>query len=153
MSLKIDCFPYGPLTENTYIVTDETTGDKAVIDPGCFGNEIAELIAEPSSLKYILLTHGHYDHFAAAQQYIDAYPDVIFAGPAGDAPLMYKGRDNVLFSSMDRGTAVCPEAKLLLKEGDVIKIGESELRVIETPGHTMGSICFVNDEVMFSGDL
>ncbi|MBR0400618.1 MAG: MBL fold metallo-hydrolase, partial [Mogibacterium sp.] len=46
-----------------------------------------------------------------------------------------------------------PEAKLLLKEGDVIKIGESELRVIETPGHTMGSICFVNDEVMFSGDL
>ena len=153
MSFKVECFPRGPLSENTYIVTDEATGDKAVIDPGCFDSEIAEFIGERTSLKYLLLTHGHYDHYTAAQQYIDAYPDVIFAGPEGDTKLMYKGRDNAMLSSLDRGEAVCPEAKQLLKDGDVIKIGESELRVIETPGHTKGSICFVTDELMFSGDL
>lgn len=153
MSLQIYRFAKGPLTENTYIVVDEATGDKAVVDPGYFGEDAAELIGDGGNLKYILLTHGHYDHYAAAQKYMDAYPDAVFAGPAGDTELMYKGSDNEMFASMDKGEPACPEASLLLKEGDVIMLGETEIRVIETPGHTIGSICFVTDKAMFSGDL
>jgi glyoxylase-like metal-dependent hydrolase (beta-lactamase superfamily II) len=152
MSLKVDYFPLGPLGENTYLITDEATGETAVIDPGYFGSEAQKRIGDKKNLRYILLTHGHHDHFAAAQDYIDAYPDAVFAAPEKDTYLMYKGSDNKYFAD-DKANAVCPEADLLLKEGDVIRIGESELKVIETPGHTEGSICFVNDKFLFSGDL
>lgn len=152
MSLKVYRFAKGPLGENTYIIVDEATGGKAVVDPGYYGDDAAEVIGDAASLKYILLTHGHHDHFAAAQQYIDAYPDAVFAAPAGDTHLMYNGSDNVRFANGEEGSK-CPEASVLLKEGDVITLGETGIRVIETPGHTEGSICFVTDEILFSGDL
>lgn len=151
MSLTVKCFPYGPLGENTYVITDEATGFKAVIDPGCFNFEIRSEIMNNAYLKYILLTHGHHDHFAAAAEYIEEYTNAVFAAPAGDTYLMYKNRGNKI-SAAKRGRPVCPEAGRLLREGDIITLGETELRVIETPGHTEGGICFVTDNEVFTGD-
>lgn len=153
MSLTVKCFPDGPLGENTYLITDDATGCKAVVDPGYFGVDVISEIGDRSSLKYILLTHGHHDHFAAAQDYMDQFPEAVFAAPAGETYLMYGSRDNLMMSRMagdSRGR--CPEAALMLKEGDTVTLGETVLRVIETPGHTEGGICFVTDKEVFTGD-
>ena len=153
MSLNITCFPDGPLGENTYIAEDSATGFKAVIDPGYYGFDVKMKIGSSAFLKYILLTHGHHDHFAAAQQYLDEYPEAVFIAPAGDTYLMYKSRDNEMFSmSHGQENYICPEAHRLVKEGDTFVLGETEFRVIETPGHTEGSICYVTDNELFSGD-
>ena len=151
MALTVKCFAAGPLTENTYVITDDSTGLKAIIDPGYYGPDVVEEIQDPDKLKYILLTHGHFDHFAAAQMYIDAYPDAVFEAPAAETYLLHGGRDNK-WMALGNGSSICPEAEVLLKEGDTIELGESSLRVLETPGHTEGGICFVTDNEAFTGD-
>lgn len=151
MSLTVKYFPFGPLTENTYVITDNATGFKAVIDPGYFGENVKAEIGDDANLKYILLTHGHYDHFAAVRKYMDEYPDAVFAAPSAETHLLHGGRDNK-WMALGHGTGVCPDAALLLTEGDTISLGESMLRVIETPGHTEGGICFVTDNEVFTGD-
>jgi glyoxylase-like metal-dependent hydrolase (beta-lactamase superfamily II) len=110
----------------------------AVIDPGYFGSEITNEIKDGADLKYLLLTHAHNDHFRDVQLYMDEYKTAVFAAPEGDLELLRKYG--------------CPEPHKTLKEGDIITLGETELRVIETPGHTGGGICFVTDKEVFSGD-
>ena len=75
-------------------VVDDQTGKCAVIDPGYFGDIIISDIDKFSSLDFILLTHGHYDHFAACLDYLNDYPDAVFAAPSDDTELMYYGTDN-----------------------------------------------------------
>ena len=140
MSLDIKCYPKGMYGENTYLITDEATGFKAIIDPGYFDFEVRMDIQNNAYLKYMLLTHGHHDHFLAAKQYLDEYSSVKFCGPEKDLEIMTKGFHK------------CPEPAYLLKEGDIITLGETELRVIETPGHTAGGICFATDKEVFTGD-
>lgn len=140
MSLDIKCYPKGLYGENTYLITDEATDFKAIIDPGYFDLEVRMDIRNNAYLKYMLLTHGHHDHFLAAKQYLDEYTAVRFAGPEKDLKLMTSGIHR------------CPKPGYLLKEGDIITLGETELRVIETPGHTAGGICFATDREVFTGD-
>ena len=64
---------------------------------------------------------------------------------------MYGSRENMT-QTRSAGRRRCPEAKLFLKEGDTITLGESVLTVIETPGHTEGGICFVTETDVFTGD-
>lgn len=148
MSLKINCFSMGPLQENTYLITDTATGIQAVIDPGYYVPQAASVITD---LRYVLLTHGHYDHYAAAKRYLDKYPQAVFAAPAAETYLLHGGTDNK-WMAISHGGEACPEADQLLRDGDVITLGETKLRVIETPGHTEGGICFVTDEEAFTGD-
>ena len=151
MGLSVKWFPYGPLDENTYLIIDEQTGYKAVIDPGYYGEKLNAWINDPSELKYILLTHGHYDHYAQAGTYLENFPEAVFAVPAGEKYLLHGGRDNKWMELSHKGRS-CPEASMFLYEGDTIQLGESVIRVIETPGHTEGGICFVTDEAVFTGD-
>ncbi len=140
MSIDIKCYPDGMYGENTYLITDDATGFKAIIDPGYYGVDVKMDIQNNAYLKYVLLTHGHDDHFLAAQEYLDEYSSVKFAVPEKDIPVINIQRNP------------CPEPTVLLKEGDVITLGETELRVIETPGHTGGGICFATDKEIFTGD-
>lgn len=151
MSITVKCYPYGPLGENTYLIVDDQTDKCAVIDPGYFGDIIISEIEKCSSLDFILLTHGHYDHFAACTDYLNDYPDVVFAAPAGDTELMYHGTDNKWFAN-GSSRSVCPEASLLVGEDDIIRLGETEIRIIGTPGHTSGGITFYADNIAFTGD-
>lgn len=136
MSLDIKCFPYGMYGENTYVITDEATGYKAVIDPGYYGMDVKMEIQNNAYLKYLLLTHGHHDHFNAVSDYLNEYSSVNFAAPLKEKALLRS----------------CPQPHTWLSEGDVISLGETDLRVIETPGHTAGGICFATDNEIFTGD-
>lgn len=151
MGLTVRCYPNGPLGENTYLISDDDTNKCAVVDPGYFGGDIVSEIGRSSGLEYLLLTHGHYDHFASCQDYLDAYPDAVLAAPAGDTELMYGCTDNKWFAG-GGSRWICPEASLLVREADIIRLGGTEIRIIETPGHTAGSITFCADGLAFTGD-
>ena len=73
MSLAIKCYPKGVYGENTYLIEDEATGYKAIIDPGYYDMEVRMDIANNIYLKYVLLTHGHHDHYFAANKYLQEY--------------------------------------------------------------------------------
>ncbi|MBQ9076184.1 MAG: MBL fold metallo-hydrolase [Mogibacterium sp.] len=151
MSLTVKCFAAGPLGENTYVITDDATGFKAVVDPGYYGMDVRMEIQNNAYLKYILLTHGHYDHYAALREYMDEYISASFIAPAGEHYLMYESREHLMMSG-GRSASGLPQAKRFVREGDTIELGETMLRVIETPGHTEGGICFATDHEVFSGD-
>ena len=140
MGIDIKCYPDGMYGENTYLITDDATGFKAIIDPGYYGVDVKMDIQNNAYLKYVLLTHGHHDHFLEAKEYVEEYSAVKFAAPEKDMALIH-GQPYE-----------CHEPTLLLKDGDIITLGESTLRVIETPGHTGGGICFATDKEIFTGD-
>ena len=151
MSLKVQCYPLGPLQENTYLITDIETGYSAVVDPGYFGAQIVADIGGADKLRYILLTHGHYDHFASVSHYLSEYPAAVFVAPAAETFLLHGGRDNH-WMALDDSKGICPDAHILVKEGDSIELGSTHIRVIETPGHTEGGICYMTDNEIFTGD-
>ena len=138
MGITIKCYPYGMFEENTYLITDEATGLKAIIDPGYYSDQVAKDIGDASSLKYLLLTHGHRDHLGAVAEYQSVYKDAIYAAPEADLGIMYERNS--------------PEPDQLLKDADVIELGETKIKVIATPGHTAGGLCFKTDKEIFTGD-
>ena len=74
--MKIHTLPMGPVQANCYVVIDEHSGEAAVIDPGDYTDELKSVLRdEVKNLKYILLTHGHYDHILGVAHIKDDYPD------------------------------------------------------------------------------
>lgn len=150
MSLDIKVFTHGVLAENTYLVTEEESLDQIIIDPGCIGDDVINCINN-NHLKYIILTHGHFDHFNSAEEYLNKYPEAVFLAPKNDMYLMSKGT-HTEFSLMGIRHNPCPPADEYVVEGDIYKLGEYEINFIETPGHTEGGICVLIGDKLFSGD-
>ena len=138
MGISIKCYPYGMFQENTYLITDEATGLKAVIDPGYYSEQVANDIGDPSTLKYLLLTHGHRDHLGSVSEYQSIYKDAVYVAPEADLEIM-KERNS-------------PDPDMLLKGSETIELGDTKLKVIATPGHTSGGLCFCTDKEVFTGD-
>lgn len=140
----------GPLAENCIVIYDEKTRDCVIVDPGADGEDILEEVKD-FNVKSILATHGHLDHVG----------QVGFLKQVLDIPFYMNLKDNFLINndifpgfSMIVKAAKCPEPDFDLKEGDVLSFGSISLSVIETPGHTPGSVCFYNEEnkILISGD-
>ena len=135
----------GPLQENTVIIIDEGTEEVVVVDPGAEGKRILKEL-ENYNLRYILATHGHIDHVG----------QVGFLKENFNVPFLMNEKDlflinNDIFPGFAQmvGATACPEPDRSLKEGDIISFGRFNLRVIETPGHTPGSVCFYDEENSF----
>jgi len=143
--MKIIKLTLGSFETNTYIVADG--GEAAVIDPASNPAKIKEVL-EQNGLKLvkILLTHGHYDHTAACAEL--------------DAPVYVHEGDAAMLSEPDKSFAAIMRehyrpcaADYFLNDGDTVKIGGAQLKVIHTPGHSAGSVMFVSESgVIFSGD-
>ena len=150
-SFSIKSVVVGPVDVNCYILKDKATGKGAVIDPGGHVERIMSLINDmKADIAEIIITHGHFDHIGA----LDELRNAIGCGASIhelDAEMLLKSRKNL---SIFMGTeASFRPAERLLKDGDVIRFGESFLKVIHTPGHTAGGICLYDgDKVLFSGD-
>jgi hydroxyacylglutathione hydrolase len=156
-NMKIITLPMGTMGVNCYLLRDMTTGIGAVVDPGgdLPAYSSAQLIlrkcaAEAIDIKYILITHAHFDHILSlealreatgAQVCIHQYDTAALADPN----LSYMAQ----FANI---TEPCEPAEVTLVDGDIITIGSSELEVIHTPGHTPGSICFKGDDFILTGD-
>lgn len=148
--MEIITMPVGLLSANSYIVYDQAKGQAGVIDPGGNGEDILnEITSRNLELKYILLTHGHFDHIDAVGWLKDKTGTQV-AIHKDDAPCLVDSSKN-LSLSLGR-ESIQPQADLLLDDGDSINIGDIELKVIHTPGHSLGSISLLAGNVVFTGD-
>lgn len=141
----------GKLATNTYIVyTDDL--EAIVIDPADDVLKISNKIDELNlNLKYIINTHGHGDHIAGNKHLYDKYSCEIIIHEK-DASMLQDTTSN--FSLYLGIVGDQPKADITVKENDIIELGDLKFIVIETPGHTKGSICLYEKEekVLFSGD-
>lgn len=152
--INVETFPVGHLETNCYIITDEKTNRKAIIDPGYKSAELVKRIEEvgKDTFDYILLTHGHFDHIWFTEE-LRALTGAKVVISQSDAPFL---TDGVLNLAATFGFKNFPQIShdVTLNNGDTLMLGETELTFISTPGHTVGSGCYISfaDKVIFSGD-
>lgn len=150
--MNISKIVIGAIGTNCYLITDEKSGESAVIDPGRYKAPLINFLDEHrvSHLKYIILTHGHYDHImGVAELQADRGGEVLIH--KDDAECLQSPMSALAKYSIGRHFVPC-RADRLLSDGDEILLGETVLRVMHTPGHSPGSICLLTDGIMFSGD-
>jgi hydroxyacylglutathione hydrolase len=142
----------GPFQANCYIVGCETTNEGVIIDPGDEGARIlAEVEAEELTIKYVLLTHAHYDHIAATDEVCRA-TDAPLAMHQGAWPLLKAGGGGALWGLP---TPVYRQPDIWLNEGDQLSYGRYTFNVLYTPGHAPGHVTFyeAKENVIFDGDV
>lgn len=129
--MEIKHLVVGPILTNCYILS--SNGEAVIIDPG---DEAEKILSNCKDLKvkYIINTHYHYDHTTA------------------NADVKLQTGAEILIGEKEKGFAEFT-ADRYLTEGDVIEFGKEKLEVIETPGHSKGSICLIADDIIFTGDL
>jgi len=144
--------PVAPYYTNSYIYYDENTLEAAVIDPGGSADKLMDTAKENGlTIKYILLTHGHFDHIAGANE---------LKVLSGAQVIAFEDEDELLKSAdmnlslIGMGKGVIINSDKLLKEGDFVDVGNGKLALIHTPGHTAGGVCYYDEEngILFSGD-
>jgi len=133
-----------------YIVSCETTKKAAIIDPGGDEDRILDYCtANGLQVEYIINTHGHPDHVCGNGR-IQAATGAQIVMHSADAAYFDDPRIKDYFSSL--GMDESPPIGLIVQDGDVIAIGEEQLQVIHTPGHTPGGICLYSPPHCFTGD-
>ena len=142
MKVKKEIFP--PLDNNCYLIVDESTNKSALVDCSEWNESMKSLIGD-TKLEYILLTHGHFDHIGGVKAVKDLYGAKVAISEA-DAPMLTNSRLSMGFNQEN----VTPD--IILKEGDVINLGETEIKVLHTKGHTKGGLCFMTGDSLFTGD-
>lgn len=136
--------------ENCYILGDEKTGKAAVIDPGDEPERIVEkLNRKRLNCEYILLTHAHVDHVSGIKGVVEA---------TGAKVLIHKGDAFMLKSAPVQALAfgmkpfMPPKIEKYIEDGDIIEIGNLKVKVLHTPGHSSGGVCFLVENCIFVGD-
>jgi hydroxyacylglutathione hydrolase len=148
--MKYKLVVVGPLETNCYLVYCGETLECVVIDPGAEPERIIPAIVECGLKPVVILnTHGHIDHIGANRDIKDKFGIPLLIHPL-DAPLLEKVQEFEL--SFFLGAKESPPPDRLLEDGETVVIGRCGLEVIHTPGHTPGSVSFLGDKVLFSGD-
>jgi glyoxylase-like metal-dependent hydrolase (beta-lactamase superfamily II) len=132
----------GQIETNCYIVTDEATLQCAVIDPGDESNTILDYLeSNKLTAAAVFLTHGHFDHRLAAE-----------AVREETGALLWIHRADAVIDGYDQFKLTADKDVRFYKEGDVIKVGNLTFDVLETPGHSPGSVTLRCENVLFTGD-
>ena len=133
-----------------YIVSCEKTKKAAIIDPGGDEDRILQYCTDNAlQVQYILNTHGHPDHVCGNSRIQEATGAKIVMHSA-DAAYFNEPQIKDFFSSL--GLPESPPIDITVEDGDIITIGEEQLQVLHTPGHTPGGICFYSPPHCFTGD-
>lgn len=142
--MEVKVLQVGPIGTNCYILEDEKARAAAIIDPGDEAGRILQVIEDDGvDVKYILLTHGHYDHTTAVPQLHKALPQAEIYIHRADA----NGAGSQLFPLAGQ----IPGLKFY-DEGDTLALGDMTIQVLHTPGHSKGSVTLTVGDVLFCGD-
>lgn len=150
--VKIKCLTVGPLEANAYILYHTAAKEAVVIDPGDEEKKILrELDKSGCTLNYMLLTHGHADHIGAVP-YLKQQTKATVAMHAADADMLTSSKRSLWRMFYGERPFGLMQSDLMLKEGDILPLGDEEIHVMHTPGHSPGSICFMCGDYLFTGD-
>ena len=143
-------YEVGSFSVFCYLIGDEETQEGLFIDPA---DHAKELISEAKSqgvikINYIVNTHSHVDHIMGNAGMVEETGAKIIIHE-GDAPYLTQTPSDLL--EMFSATA-SPPADILVKEGDIIQVGQVKLKVIHTPGHSPGGMSLYLDGMVFTGD-
>ena len=142
--MNVSMMQVGPLGTNCYILEDEKTREAAVIDPGGDAPAILKALGD-AKLRYILLTHGHYDHTGGAAELLEAFPQAAVYIHRKDLedvdPSLFPLRTQI------QGVNLYDEGDWIAFGGDAVKI-----QVLHTPGHSEGSVTLRCGDLLFCGD-
>jgi len=148
--LQVELLIVGPLFSNCYIVWDDSVKQGVIIDPGDDADIILKKIKELDvEIKYILATHGHFDHVGAVAP-LRRELNVEFLAHKNDFFFIEDGENSARRWGVDIEQP--PKPDRFIKDGDKIKIGGFELEVLHTPGHSPGGVSFLHDRMVFGGD-
>ncbi len=146
--MEIKALVLGNIEVNCYLVSTEKAA--VVIDPGYPSNEALEfLLNSTDKERLILLTHGHFDHIGFADE-LSAITDTKIAIGEKDAPSLQD--NNINLSALFGAPISTFSANILLADNDKINVGDLTFEVMHTPGHTVGGVCYLCNDVLFSGD-
>lgn len=149
MGLKIEKIKVGEYRTNCYVLT--SGADLAVLDPGSETEKIISSLREYDQyrFRYILITHGHHDHFSAATEIVRLHPEFLTVVGKKEESLLGELKWQEKYEDIK-----IPEISIdrWVGDGDQLDFGNSNLKVLETPGHTPGGIAFLIDDDLFSGD-
>ena len=142
--MQVKVLQVGPIGTNCYLLEDEKAHVAAVIDPGDEAGRILQVIKDDGvDVKYILLTHGHYDHTTAVPELHQALPQAEIYIHKADA----NGAGSRLFP-----LSGAVKALHFYDEGDTLTLGSLTIHVMYTPGHSKGSVTLLVGDVLFTGD-
>lgn len=149
----IKLFVLNMIQTNTWVLTDEESKDTVIIDLGGEYKKIFSYIKEiGGNLKYILCTHGHFDHvMGIPDMQKDGFDFPVYLNKK-DEPLATEHLNDMLRMFGLGGNYQKIKISGYLDENTELYIGNKQIKVIETPGHTQGGVCFLIDDMLFSGD-
>lgn len=148
--MLIRTLPVGPLQVNCYIVGCPRTKKALIIDPGDEGEYILSVLEQEGlDLQMVVNTHGHFDH-VGANSFVIEKTGVELCMHSDDLPLLKVAAKYA--ESYGLPAVESPQPKRLLKNGDLIEVGDLSFEVIHTPGHSPGGICLYGEGHLFSGD-
>jgi len=128
--VKVFQIPVGPMQNFAYLVEDEKSREAMAIDSGWETEPIVRLASkEGMRVRYVCVTHGHFDHVKTVGR---------LASELGAATVAFDGSE--------------ADPKVSVSDGDVLRLGESGVKVIHTPGHTEDSVCYYDGSHLFTGD-
>ena len=148
--MMVKKFVEPPLDNNNYIIIDDESHEAVLIDCSHPDDSIMDYIREQGAkLKYILLTHGHLDHVMGVCHFQRKY----------QVPVYVAKEDMSLMSDINTWTKMLgwseveiPTADKVLSDDEELTLGKKRIRIIPTPGHTKGGVCFLIGDNLFSGD-
>jgi hydroxyacylglutathione hydrolase len=148
--MTVDTFVTGRWHENCYVISDQQTGQAAVIDPGDDGERILRHLSEERlNPELILLTHSHYDHLGAAEAVCQASSRPCLVHTADHSLLK---RAPLYALSFEKRALTVPRSVELFEDGASFSLGRLQIRASLGAGHTPGSVSFRCGSVMFTGD-
>ena len=150
--MEVKVFPNGIYGAITYLVYDKSSKDGAIIDCTCSIDEIEEIVKKENiNLKYALITHGHFDHVYCISEVKEKFPFTKILIHKDDMVLLDNIETQCSMAEIEDIKIPCLDG-LLDENSHNLTLGEKEIKVIHTKGHSKGGVCYLIDDILFSGD-